>query len=223
MSIRPLLGGCVWKAGPCPEGCKSILSWQKTNLGGILFFFFFSTKESCVLHCEPELQRGGESCKSSSRLERFPLSLLELCGVRAPQCQEQTHHHHRVMQTRCSCNLLRDTGNLPPGRGGRQGKPWKSFLVTKTMLYCKERKRAVSPFQADFPPAVRCWFNKGWKGLSSCEVVCILLGCNEWRVLFSSAWLNASWSDQSWGKAVRDWHFWYMVNVRLLHDEMLGA
>lgn len=102
---------------------------------GFFFFFSFSTKESCVLHC-----KGGGSCKSRSRLERFPLSLLELCGVRAPRCQEQTHHHHRVMQTPCSCNLLWDTGNLPPGRGGRQGKPWKSFLVTKTMLYCKVRK-----------------------------------------------------------------------------------
>lgn len=140
MSIRPLLGGCVWKAGPCPEGCKSILSWQKTNLSGILFFFFFSTKESCVLQCEPELQQGGGSCKSSSRLERFPLSLLELHRDRAPRCQELKHHHHRIMQTWCCCNLLRDTGNLPPGRGGRQGKPWKSFLVTKTMLYCKVRR-----------------------------------------------------------------------------------
>lgn len=88
----------------------------------------------------PSCSREGGAANPARGFERFPLSLPELCGVRAPQCQEQTHHHHRVMQTRCSCNLLRDTGNLPPGRGGKQGKPWKSFFVTKAMLYCKVRK-----------------------------------------------------------------------------------
>lgn len=153
----------------------------------LLFSFFSPTKESCILHWEPELQRGGGSCKSSSRLERFPLSLLELCGVRASRCQEQTHHHHHIMQTRCSCNAAAGHWESASGKRGRQGKPWKSFLVTKTMLYCKECKepsllsRLNSHLQcvADLIRAERDY-----------QVVKLFASywvCNEWRFLFSSA------------------------------------
>lgn len=191
MSIRLLFGACVRKAGLCPEGCKSILFLMENKSQWVSFFFFFPQKS--LVFCAVSLNCNRGSWKSSSRLERFPLSLLELCRVRAPQCQEQTHRHHHIMQTRCPCNLLRDTGNLSPGRRSRQGNPWKSFFGDWNHALLQSVQMAVSPFQADFPPVVRCWFNKGWKGLSSCELVCILPGCNEWRVLFSSAKLNASW------------------------------
>lgn len=58
--------------------------------------------------------------------------------------------------------------------------------------------RPISSLQSDFPPAACCWFNKSWKGLSSCELVCILQGPNEWGDLSESG-LAECRRDQGFG------------------------